>query len=185
MISDADTSRKPAAARPFAHLVRAALAIATLALVGCSHYQLGMPAPPGFASLYIEPVRVDALIPQAQVVLSSRMRDAFIRDPRVRVVATPEEADAVLRVTVHDYERAVATVRADDTGLARRFDVGLKASATLFDRRSKRDIFTDRSIDVQRGVFTDSGQIQAEYQNLPVLADELAKRTLHAVLDTW
>ena len=74
---------------------------------------------------------------------------------------------------------------ADDTGLARRFDVSLRARATLSDRRSGKDIFTDRVLNAKRGVFTDSGQLQSEYQNLPLLSAELAKQAVQAALDTW
>jgi len=38
---------------------------------------------------------------------------------------------------------------------------------------------------VKRDVYTDSGQQQAEYQILPLLAEDLAAKASHAVLDTW
>ncbi len=46
-------------------------------------------------------------------------------------------------------------------------------------------IFERRPLQVRRQIFTDSGQLQAEYQTLPLLADALAERTLRAVVDVW
>jgi hypothetical protein len=38
---------------------------------------------------------------------------------------------------------------------------------------------------VQREAFTDSGQLQSEYQTLPLLAESLAAKVTHAALDVW
>lgn len=154
-------------------------------LTGCAHYQLGTGSKPSFSSLYIEPVRMEASIPQAQALLTTQLRNAFMRDGRLRLAGSADEADAVLRITIAGYRREVATQRTDDTGLARRYNVLLTASATLQDHRRPQPLFTDRPLEVQRGILTDSGQVQAEYQNLPLLAEDLARRAVHAVLDTW
>ncbi|MDP4404710.1 hypothetical protein, partial [Escherichia coli] len=84
------------------------------------------------------------------------------------------EADAVLTLTLEDYHRDTTLARADDTGLARRFDVVLQARAALVDQRSKQTVFANRPLKVTRGAFTDSGQLQSEYQLLPLLAEQLA-----------
>jgi hypothetical protein len=79
----------------------------------------------------------------------------------------------------------VAVSRQDDTGLARRFDVSLRAQATLTDQRSQQALFAQRPLIAKRGVFTDSGLVPAEYQALSLLAEQLASEAAHAVLDTW
>jgi hypothetical protein len=76
-------------------------------------------------------------------------------------------------------------VRPGDTGLPRKLDVTLTAELTLRDNRSGTDRFTRRPVTVKRQLFTDSGQVQAEYQLLPLLAADLAEKARHAVLDVW
>lgn len=154
-------------------------------LAGCSHYRLGTEAKLAFSSLRIEPVVMKALIPQSQALFTTQLREVFIRDGRVALVNTTGEADVTLQVVVHSYAREVATVRPGDTGLARKFIVTLKADATLHDRRTGRDLFAQRPLVVKRELFTDSGQGQAEYQLLPLLAADLAEKARHAVLDVW
>ena len=152
---------------------------------GCASYRLGTGAAPKFATLFIAPVKVEKLIPQAQVLVTTQLREAVLRDGRVTLVDSADAADAVLQVTLTGYDRAVTVSRQDDTGLARRFDVTLHASATLTDSRTKQIYFAQRPLNAKRGVFTDSGLVPSEYQALPLLAEQLAGEAVHAMLDTW
>ncbi len=158
---------------------------AVLCCSGCAGYRLGTATAPGFSTLFIVPVASETLIPQAQALVTTQLRDAFARDGRVTLVNSAADADAVLQVTLTGYDREVAVSQQDDTGLARRFDVALKAHATLTDNRTKQALFVRRPLTAKRGVFTDSGLVPAEYQSLPLLAELLAKEATHAVLDTW
>jgi Lipopolysaccharide-assembly len=162
-----------------------ALLACLIAWVGCAHYQLGTGATPAFRTLYVAPVANQTLLPQSQALMSTQLREAFLRDGRVTLVNSAEAADATLTIVLNDYHREVAASRADDTGLARKFNLTLGALCSLQDRRSGKTIFENRPVRAQREVFTDSGQLQAEYQTLPLLADALAARILHATLDVW
>lgn len=161
------------------------LLAATLALVGCSHYRLGTEAAPAFATLHVAVVKSDALVPQAQALVTTQLREAFIKDARVRLVDSADEADATLTVTLDSYFRGTTVSRPDDTGLARRFELTLAARATLVDQRTNRPIFEGRTLSAKRGVFTDSGQLQSEYETLPLLATDLANKAVSATLDVW
>lgn len=160
-------------------------AVLLLSGTACSHYQLGTGAAPDFATIHVAPVALRVLIPQAQALVSTQLRETFIRDGRVTPVHQDTGADVVLTVTLLKYERVVATVRAGDTGLARKFDVTLSAELTLRDNRRGIDRFTRRPVAVKRQLFTDSGQIQSEYELLPLLAADLAEKVRHSVLDVW
>jgi len=161
------------------------LLAAALCLAGCSHYQLGTGAAPAFATLYVAPVANQTLLPQAQAIVSTQLRAAFTHDGRVTLVNTAAEADATLTVIIHDYHREVAAAREDDTGLARKFILTLGTTCTLRDNRGGKVLFADRAVTVHRDAYTDSGQLQSEYQTLPLLAETLAQKISHTVLDTW
>ena len=161
------------------------LLAALVLLNGCGHYQLGTASQLKFSSLYIAPVSMRALIPQAQPILGTQMRESFLRDGRITLVNRPERADAILHVTVRDYHREVATVKPGDTGLARKFVITITAEATLVETATGRELFRQRPLVAMRDVYTDSGQQQAEYQLLPQLAQDLANKITHTVLDTW
>lgn len=151
---------------------------------GCSHYQLGTDAKLAFSSLYIAPAESKTLLPQARALITTQVREAFERDGRVTLVNSPESADATLHLTLRDYHREMASVLENDTGLARKFTLTLNVAATLT-QRNGQNLFTDRIVRVQRDAFTDLGQLQSEYQTLPLLAEALAKKVVHTVLDVW
>ena len=156
-----------------------------LLLSGCAHYQLGTGGTPGFRTLYIEPVDNRTLLPQASAVFSTQLRETFLRDGRVSLVNSPDSADATLSVTLAEFHREVAAVREGDTGLARKFNLILGATCTLRDNRAGKTLLESRPITATREVFTDSGQLQAEYQTLPLLAESLSTKIAHAALDVW
>jgi hypothetical protein len=152
---------------------------------GCSHYQLGTGGKLTFTTLYVEPVANQTLLPQAQTLLSTHLRERFARDGRVTLVNSPEGADATLKVTINDYHREVATVNKQDTGLADKFTLTFGATCTLRDNRADRALFENRLVSTHRDAFTEGGQLQSEYQTLPLLTESLAERIAHAVLDVW
>ena len=167
---------------------------------GCAHYQLGTSGTLSFRSIYVEPVKDSANIPQATALFSTQLRDALLRDGRVTLATSPDAADAILQVDLRRYGRRVATVRPDDTGLARSFDIEIEAICTLHDNRSGKTLFEKRAVNATREIFTSdaaterapnaqpifvSRQLQAEYQTLPLLASALADRVAHTTLDVW
>ncbi|KXU35902.1 hypothetical protein AXK11_05065 [Cephaloticoccus primus] len=171
-----------------------ALALAVgLALLGsgCMGYRLGTgaEAPLAFSTLHVAPVKMRALVPQAEAVITGAVREAFANDGRVALAAHPATAGAVLEITVRSYRRETATADPEDTGLARKLSVVLLAELTLRAGEGAetpaKTYFRARPIEVRRDIFIDSGQQQAEYQALPLLAQDLADKALHAVLDTW
>ncbi|MEO6875450.1 MAG: LPS assembly lipoprotein LptE [Opitutaceae bacterium] len=156
-----------------------------LGLSGCSHYQLGTEGRLTFTTLYVEPVTNKTMLPQAQAIVSGQLREAFLQDSRVTLVNSAAEADATLSVVINDYHRETTAAREDDTGLARKFALTLGTACTLRDQRTGKVLFEKRKVEVRRDAFTDSGQLQSEYQMLPILSQALAKKISGTVLDVW
>lgn len=166
--------------------LRLPVAVAALLLAaGCANYQLGTGAKLSFHSIYIEPVANKTLLPQSQALVSTRLRETFARDARVSLANSADAADATLTVVLTEYHREIAAAREGDTGLARKFNITLGATCTLREARGGRIIFADRPVRAMREVFTDGGQLQSEYQTLPLLAEALAAKIAHAALDGW
>ncbi len=171
--------------------------LAALIAAGCSHYRLGTGVERDFETLFVAPVDTGDALPQATAIFTTQIREAFIRDGRVRIVNTREEADAVLSVTLDELQRDKLTALASDSGLARKMNLTLDVSATLRDPSGRQTWFADRPLTVSRQIFTDDGstagptflqpvqQTQAEYQLVPQLGEALANTLKGAVLDTW
>lgn len=180
------------------------LLVACLA-AGCSHYRLGTGVERDYTSIFVAPVDTGGQLPQATAILTSQVRESFIRDGRLRVVNTPDEADAVLTVRIASVQRDTLTSSPADSGLARKMGFGIEVLATLREPGGEKIWFADRPIRIERQLFTDDGsastagvpaaanpdflqpvqQTQAEYQLIPQLGEALATQLKSAVLDTW
>jgi hypothetical protein len=158
---------------------------ALLFLASCGHYQLGTRGKLAFTSLYVEPVESQTHLPQGRALIETQIRESFAKDGRVVLVNSPGEADATLHVTIRDYHRDVASVLESDPGRARKFALVLGVDCTLRQAQTGAVLFIDRRVTAQRDAFTDGGQLQSEYQALPLLAESLAGKITHAVLDVW
>jgi hypothetical protein len=145
---------------------------------GCSHYQLGTGGTVAFSTLYVEPVQNKVLLPQAQAIVSTELRQAFARDGRVSIVDSPGAADAVLKVVITGYHREMVATRESDIGLASKFAITLGVTCSLRDTRSGRTYFENRVLTAERDAYTDNG-----LPSSPLTGDQL--QVTHSVLDTW
>ena len=174
-------------------VVSASMLLALLLGTGCGHYRLGTGVDTDFKTLYVAPVENSAALPQGVALISTQIRDDFLPDARLRLVNSAAEADATLSIRLTTYQRDVATVLPNDTGLARKFELSLSATATLTDNRAHRPLFANRPLAVRRQAYTDDPrapnqfgqQRHSEYQALPLLAASLAESAVSAVLDRW
>lgn len=176
------------------------IAMLTLAAVsftsGCKSYQLGNPAELPFQSIYVKPVTNDSYAPQAQALLSSQIRDAFIRDGRTKLVASEADADAVLLVNLTEYNRRAAARQSSDTVRAADFDLTLVTEVSLYNQNKGDYFFQKRVIQESSNAFVGNPYattgavqtqdfLQSEYQAMPLLTRDLARKIADEVLSPW
>jgi hypothetical protein len=166
-------------------------ALASVALLGvaflgggCAGYQLGDAAALPFGSIYVAPPVNTSLAPQAAALVGSSLARELDRSGRVQL-APESAADAWLTVTLTDYRREITAERSSDTRLARKWRVTLTATCTLANARDGQAWFTQRVVSAFDEVYVDSGLVQAEYANMPVLAERLAHEIAREVLGAW
>jgi hypothetical protein len=184
---------------PHAHRasILAIFVIFTAALIsGCKSYQFGNPTELPFDSIYIKPVTNDSFAPQAQALISSQIRDIFIHDGRTKLVTSGEAADAVLIVNLTEYKRYAAARRSVDTTVAASFYLALAAEVSLFNQNKGDYYFQERMVWKSSNAYlnapydttaTTQSQdfLQSEYQAMPRLTRDLARRIADEVLNPW
>lgn len=175
----------------------AMLTLFTVAFIsGCKSYQLGNPVELPFESIYIKAVTNDSFAPQAQALLSAQIRETFIRDGRIQVLSKAEAADAVLFVNLSEYKRRAAARQSVDTAVAAGFSLTLVSEVSLFDQNKGDYFFQNRVIQKSANAFVNDPYaapaatqtqdfLQSEYQAMPRLTRELARRIADEVLSPW
>ena len=167
-----------------------------LTLSGCRSYHLGHPSELPFESIYIRPAANDSFAPQAQALISADVREAFIRDGRVKVLASEEDADVVLLINLTEYNRSPGARLTDDTVQAFDFDIKLKSKVSLYDQNKGRYYFQNEMIEADTNAYTQtpyraagSPNTQtyhlAESQAMPQVTREMARRIADRILSVW
>jgi len=177
--------------------ILAIFVIFTAALIsGCKSYQFGNPTELPFDSIYIKPVTNDSFAPQAQALLSSQIRDVFIHDGRTKLVTSSKAADAVLIVNLTEYNRRAAGRQSLDTTMAANFSLTLAAEVSLFNQNKGDYYFQERMIQRSSNAYVEDlyatpgdsqtqDFLQSEYQAMPRITRDLARRIADEVLNPW
>lgn len=154
-----------------------------VALGGCAGYQLGDAVNVPFQTVYVPPPVNASLAPQTAALLGTALRQELERSGRVNLGGPG--ADAALSVTISDLEREISAEQESDTALARKWRVTLSAECALVNPRTGKVFFERRKVSAFDEVYTDSGLVAAEYQNMPVLTGRLAAAIAREVLNVW
>ena len=182
---------------PQKSLIRAFVGLTAIVVLGllngCANYKLGSSAELPFKSIYITPTTNHSFAPQAQPIVSAQIRETFIHDARVKLVASEEEADAVLYVDLTKYDRTAGARNSDDTTYANTFDVRLTAEVSLYSKRQGTYLFKERAIQADTNAYIGNpytdGEIisyqQSERQAMTQLAREMARKVTDEVLSPW
>lgn len=185
---------------PFIHYLSRGLVWAgllTLSLgIGCKSYQLGYPAELPFQTIFIQAANNDSFAPQAQALVSESVREAVIRDGRVRLTADPSTADAVLILTLRDYRRDAGTRLQTDTERSQDYDLSLRLQLDLYDQINEKFLFENRLVEARTKAYDGNpfapaqppatqGLIQAEYNAMPRLARDLGRKAADELLSAW
>jgi len=167
----------------------------TALLSGCASYQLGSHSELPFESIYIRPASNASFAPQSQAILSAQVRDAFIKDGRVKLLSHQSEADAILEISIIEYTRQSGARRRSDTETAQTFRVGLEAEISLLNANTGALYFEQRKLEEHEGIYVDNpyantaaekqGYIRAEYNAMPRITRGLARKIADEVLSPW
>lgn len=152
-------------------------------LPACANYTLGTRAKPPFASISVSAIVNDTYAPQTQALLHQQLNDALAQELGLTLRATG--ADATLHVRLERYEHSIAATRTTDTVLGSAFTLRLTARCTLVNNRTGEVLFKDREIVATADAHDTGGFSAVEYQTLPVLTRELARKIRNTVTGVW
>ena len=158
---------------------------ASTALSGCASYRLGQPRAADYQAIYIAPARNESALPQLEAPVNAAVRQALSRSEAFSL-ANESDADAKLEIRLIEAKREMAAVLSEDVGRARKLQLVVEVGVDLHNTRQPGAFYIrDRRFVVSQDIFTDSGQISAEYHAGPALADEIATRVAELLADTW
>ncbi len=154
---------------------------------GCSRYAFGPIGEPPFRTLYVEAVVNESLAPQAASLASMTLREAFLRDGRVKLVDSPDGAEATLSIRLTNYRRQAASFRSDDTARANAFQITLDGEVNLSENGAGgKTLFQGRTVrGVAHLVWDDPTTSPDGRQPMAAAINDLSRETVSLALDSW
>lgn len=162
----------------------------------CRSYNLGYPGALEFETVYIQAVGNESFAPQAQALVSSNLREAFIRDGRIKVVSSEDAADVVLVVTLTEYTRSPGSFSNVDSARAFDFDINLQSQIGLFDPTKGQYLIENERVEASTNAYTENpytaagapntrSYLLAESQAMVILSRSLSQKIADRVLSAW
>ena len=178
------STRNPGHPR-FSALIGGSLLACSLLLAGCG-YTLGGATHEGVETVTVAPVINNTLEPAIEIEVTHALRDRIQFDGRVKLVNEPKNADAVIELTLTEY---------DMNPIAYKTEEGLRTTPDLYRLRitgvaELRDIETGEVISSSRtygeSTFEFTSDLTTSKRNaLPPAANEIAKFMIDDLIEAW
>ncbi len=155
------------------------IAILLCLFIGCVHIPLH-PLPSSVHTVYVQMFKNQSFQYGMEERLTNAIIKELIADRRLRVVNSPEQADAILSGTILNYTRDVLAF--DRDGDVEMYTLALTASFVLEDSRTneiirqRKTVLANTTYIPKRSRIEFETEQEARYRLLPDLADEIVNR---------
>ena len=159
---------------------------AALFLTSCAGYSLGPSngSVAGGQSVQVEPFVNKTLEPRLNDYVMGSLRQRLQRDGTYRL-DTHGEGDIILSGEITGYRRAQLTVQPTDVITALDYEITMTAHVTAKERYTGKVLF-DKTVTGRTSLRIGPDQTSAERQAIPLMADDLARKTTQLLVDgTW
>ena len=160
-------------------------ALATV-LAGCAGYRLGPTngVSAGARSVRITPFTNKTLMPQLSENVMNSLRKNLQRDGTYHV-ETHEDGDIILSGVITDYQRTELSLQPADVLTVLDYQITMTAQVTARERATGK-IILNRAVIGRTSIRAGNDLTSAERQAMPLLTDDLAKKTTALLVDgTW
>jgi len=153
-------------------------------LFGCAGYHIGPVTKTSFHSIAVPMFRNETLIPQLEAQISNAVIQRLQQDGSLRIESQPR-ADAILTGTVISYARTPLRVARTDVTVPEEFMISITVRVEARDRRTGETVLRSTDVEGKADVFIGEDQQSAEFQALPLVADDIAKRVANLLVESW
>ncbi len=162
------------------------LGVMVLAWTGCAGYRLGPTngALAGARSVEIRPFVNKTLEPRLSEYAMNSLRQNLMRDGTYRV-DTRDEGDLIMTGVIIAYQRRELSLQPTDVLTVLDYEITLTAQITVRERSTGK-LILDRPVKGRTSLRAGADLTSAERQAIPLLTDDLARKTTALLVDgTW
>jgi len=157
---------------------------ALLLLVGCMGYQLGGTRPEGIETVHVAPVVNTTTESAIELQVTHALRQRIQFDGRLKLLNSPENADAVIEVELTDYKLTAIAFRDDLKTTPEQYRLRITGTATLKDAGTGETLSESKTYGEAR-FFFESDLTTSKRNALPRAAEEIAKFMVDDLIERW
>ncbi|MFZ2640532.1 MAG: LptE family protein [Verrucomicrobiia bacterium] len=158
------------------------VALTAVSCAGCA-YRVGPTSTMNVHSIAVPNFHNKTFEPRISVQVTDAVIKRIQTDGSIRVVSE-EAADATLTGEITTWSREPLLFRADNTLVAKQYQLMIQARVVLTDNRTGKRLLEGEYIGKTQYFFGDD-MTQAERQAFPLAADDLARRITDRIVDAW
>ncbi len=160
------------------------LLVGGLGLTGCAGYRLGPVGPLSYRSVAVPMFQNDTPQPQLEAQLTNAILKRLHADGSLRV-ESESQADVLLRGRITQYSRSALRYVPTDDRAVREYRLIITAEIEARQARTGAVALKRRVLSGQADVFVGSDLQSAELQAVPLAADDLARKVVSLLTESW
>ena len=150
---------------------------------GCLGYQVGTGPRPEYRTIAVPVFRNRSLAPQMEVQVTNAIIKRLQANGTLRVQSVAE-ADAVVTGEITNYHRRPLRYEQNDTNVPREYRVTITATVEVKDRQG-RVLLKSTTFEGRADTFIGTDLQTADFQALPLAADDLARQVVTMLAERW
>jgi hypothetical protein len=151
---------------------------------GCMGYRVGPVLHADYKSVAVPMFHNKTLHPQLEAQITNAIIKGLQADGTLRI-ESQDNADVMVSGAIVDYERRELRSAREDTGVAREYRIIITAEIQARNRRTGEWVVKPTKIKGQADTFIGSDLQSAEFQVLPLVADDLARQVVSLLVESW
>jgi len=159
-------------------------ALSCVLSAGCAGYHVGPVSDPGYRSVAVPMFKNKTLVPQLEAQVTNGIIKRLQTDGAVQV-ESPQDADVILVGEILHYRRELLRSSNNDSNEPREYRIVIEARVEARNRVTGELVVKPTVVTGQVSTFIGSDLQTAEYQALPLIADDLSKRVVTLLVERW
>ena len=153
-------------------------------MAGCLGYRIGPVLKADYRSVAVPMFKNQTLQPQIEAQITGAILKRLQADGTLRVESEPN-ADIIVRGEIIRYYRHQLRSVREETGVAREYRITITSHITVQDKQTGEVIRGPTKVTGSAETFIGIDQQTAEFQALPLIADDLARQVVDLLVESW
>jgi len=155
-----------------------------LAAAGCLGYRVGPVSQPNYRTVAVPIFQNETVNPQLETPVTAAIIKRLQADGLLQIEDVTE-ADLVVTGRIIQYERLALRSLQLDTGVTREYRIKITAEISARNKRDGTMVLENQKVTGSAETFIGEDQQSAEFQALPLVADDLARQVVGLLTEGW